>query len=136
MIALIVAAGVTLALVPYDYRVSCDGRLMPMVQREVFTNWEGEVVAIHVPEWSTGEKGRNLLVEIRNEDLKAQLLETENKLNELRLMRLTLNAQLQSGNNNKRPVDEITKLRGQLNETETPNLRCTETTGNSTRPVG
>ena len=118
VIALIVAAGVTLALVPYDYRVSCDGRLMPMVQREVFTNWEGEVVAIHVQSGQRVKKGE-LLVEIRNEDLKAQLLETENKLNELRLMRLTLNAQLQSGNNNKRPVDEITKLRGQLNETET-----------------
>ena len=67
---------------------------MPMVQREVFTNWEGEVVAIHVQSGQRVKKGE-LLVEIRNEDLKAQLLETENKLNELRLMRLTLNAQLQ-----------------------------------------
>lgn len=118
IIGLIVAAGIALALVPYDYRVSCDGRLMPTVQREVFTNWEGEVIKIHVESGQRVKKG-DLLIEIRNEDLKAQLLETENKLNELKLMRLTLNAQLQSGNNNNRPVDEMTKLRGQLNETET-----------------
>ncbi|MCA9022081.1 MAG: HlyD family efflux transporter periplasmic adaptor subunit, partial [Planctomycetaceae bacterium] len=118
IIALLVAAGVTLALVPYDYRVNCDGRLMPTIQREVFTNWEGEVVEIHVESGQRVKKG-DLLVEIRNEDLKAQALEAENKLNELQLMRLTLNAQLQSGKTNNRPVDENTKLRGQLNETET-----------------
>ncbi|WP_417383089.1 efflux RND transporter periplasmic adaptor subunit [Gimesia sp.] len=118
IIALLVAAGVTLALVPYDYRVNCDGRLMPTIQREVFTNWEGEVVEIHVESGQRVKKG-DLLVEIRNEDLKAQALEAENKLNELRLMRLTLNAQLQSGKTNNRPADENTKLRGQLNETET-----------------
>tara|TARA_R110002111_G_scaffold262875_1_gene342499 strand:- start:42284 stop:44314 length:2031 start_codon:yes stop_codon:yes gene_type:complete len=116
--ALVAAVGIALALVPYDYRVSCDGRLMPTIQREVFTNWEGEVVAIHVESGQKVRKG-DLLVEIRNEDLKAQALETENKLNELRLMQLTLNAQLQSGNNSKRPSEDIIRLRGQLNETKT-----------------
>ncbi len=116
--AVIIAIGVTLALVPYDYRVSCDGRLMPTIQREVFTNWEGEVVAIHVESGQRVKKG-TLLVEIRNEDLQAQALETENKLTELKLMQLTLAAQLQSGNNSKRPTKDVIQLRGQLNETRT-----------------
>lgn len=116
--AVIVAAGIALALVPYDYRVTCDGRLMPTIQREVFTNWEGEVVAIHVESGQRVNKG-DLLVEIRNEDLKAQQLETENKLNELRLSMLAINAQLQAGNNSKRPSEDIINLRGKLNETRT-----------------
>ena len=73
IIAVLVAVGITLALVPYDYRVSCDGRLMPTIQREVFTNWEGEVVAIHVESGQRVKKG-DLLVEIRNDELKAEVL--------------------------------------------------------------
>ncbi|WP_339729394.1 HlyD family efflux transporter periplasmic adaptor subunit [uncultured Gimesia sp.] len=116
--AIIVAAGIALALVPYDYRVTCDGRLMPTIQREVFTNWEGEVVAIHVESGQRVKKG-DLLIEIRNEDLKAQALETQNKLNELRLSMLAVNAKLQAGNNNKRPTEDIINLQGKLNETRT-----------------
>lgn len=118
VIALLVAAGVTLAMVPYDYRVNCDGRLMPTIQREVFTNWEGEVVKIHVESGQQVKKG-DLLVEIRNEDLKAQAVDAENKLNELRLSMLAVNAQLQSDSNNKRPVEDIINLRGKLFETRT-----------------
>ncbi|MDF1744723.1 MAG: HlyD family efflux transporter periplasmic adaptor subunit [Gimesia sp.] len=116
--AILIATGITLALVPYDYRVSCDGRLMPTIQREVFTNWEGEVVAIHVESGQRVKQG-TLLVEIRNEDLQAQALETQNKLNELKLMLLTLNANLQSGNSSKRPSEDMIRLRGQFNETKT-----------------
>ena len=118
VVALLVAAGVTLAMVPYDYRVNCDGRLMPTIQREVFTNWEGEVVKIHVESGQQVKKG-DLLVEIRNEDLKAQAVDAENKLNELRLSMLAVNAQLQSDSNSKRPVEDIINLRGKLNETRT-----------------
>ncbi|QDT43269.1 multidrug resistance protein MdtN [Gimesia alba] len=115
--ALIIAAGITLALVPYDYRVSCDGRLMPTVQREVFTNWEGEVVAIHVESGQRVKKG-DLLIEIRNEDLKAQALETQNKLKELHTQRFATNARLQA-DNNKRPSEDIINLRGKLFEIRT-----------------
>lgn len=117
IIALIVGIGVTLALVPYDYRVSCDGRLMPTIQREVFTNWEGEVVAIHVESGQRVKKGQ-LLVEIQNEDLEAQVLETENKLSELKLLRRTYIANLQAGNINKRSNKDLIELRGKLNETD------------------
>ncbi|QDV18815.1 multidrug resistance protein MdtN [Gimesia panareensis] len=118
VIALLVAAGVTLALVPYDYRVNCDGRLMPTIQREVFTNWEGEVVAIHVESGQRVKKG-DLLVEIRNEDLKAQAVDAENRLNELLLSKLAINADLQSDTSSKRPVADNINLRGKLNETIT-----------------
>ncbi|QDT28083.1 HlyD family efflux transporter periplasmic adaptor subunit [Gimesia panareensis] len=118
VIALLVAAGVTLAMVPYDYRVNCDGRLMPTIQREVFTNWEGEVVAIHVESGQRVKKG-DLLVEIRNEDLKAQAVDAENRLNELLLSKLAINADLQSDTSSKRPVADNINLRGKLNETIT-----------------
>ena len=115
--AIIVAAGIALALVPYDYRVTCDGRLMPTIQREVFTNWEGEVVAIHVESGQRVKKG-DLLIEIRNEDLKAQALETQNKLKELNTQRFATNARLQA-DNNKRPSEDIINLRGKLFELNT-----------------
>ncbi|QDV51426.1 HlyD family efflux transporter periplasmic adaptor subunit [Gimesia fumaroli] len=116
--ALIAAAGVALALVPYDYRVSCDGRLMPTVQREVFTNWEGEVVAIHVESGQRVKKG-DLLIEIRNEDLKTQVVDTQNKLKELRIQSFATNARLQAGNNNSRPTEDDINLRGKLYELRT-----------------
>lgn len=110
IIAVLVAVGITLALVPYDYRVSCDGRLMPTIQREVFTNWEGEVVAIHVESGQRVKKG-DLLVEIRNDELKAEVLGVKNELRGLALQLQATIANLQAGSD-KRPNKDIIELRG------------------------
>lgn len=117
IIAVLVAVGVTLALVPYDYRVSCDGRLMPTIQREVFTNWEGEVVAIHVESGQRVKKG-DLLVEIRNDELKAEVLGVKNELRGLALQLQATIANLQAGSD-KRPNKDIIELRGKSNELRT-----------------
>ncbi|QDU10654.1 HlyD family efflux transporter periplasmic adaptor subunit [Gimesia aquarii] len=117
ILAVIIAVGITLALVPYDYRVSCDGRLMPTIQREVFTNWEGEVVDIHVESGQRVKKG-DLLVEIRNDELKAEVLGVKNELRGLALQLQATVANLQTGND-KRPNKDIIELTGKRNELRT-----------------
>lgn len=117
ILAVLIAVGITLALVPYDYRVSCDGRLMPTIQREVFTNWEGEVVDIHVESGQRVKKG-DLLVEIRNDELKAEVLGVKNELRGLALQLQATVANLQAGND-KRPNKDIIELRGKSNELRT-----------------
>jgi len=116
MAALIVGllgAGIAaLVVVPWDYRVAADGRLMPVVQRQVFAPWDGEVVAIHVRDGDRVKTGDPLLT-IRSDEIRTQLLTTRNQLNEKRQSVLGLQAQLDEAGK-KGDRDEETKLQGQV----------------------
>ena len=60
-----------LVMVPWDYRVEGEGRMMPVIQKDVFVPWDGEVVEIMVESGQHVEEGQ-LLLQIKNPDLKTQ----------------------------------------------------------------
>jgi HlyD family secretion protein len=70
-----------LCLVPWEYRVSGKGKLMPIRRREVFAPENGDVIKIAVYDRDKVHKGQLLLV-LRNEQLQAELNENESKLNQ------------------------------------------------------
>src|SRR5690606_32020966 len=75
----VTAAGSALALVPWDYRVEGLGKTMPVIQREVFAPWDGDVVAIHVESGERVKKGDTLL-QLESDDLRAELTSQEAEL--------------------------------------------------------
>jgi|HubBroStandDraft_6_1064221.scaffolds.fasta_scaffold02474_4 HlyD family secretion protein len=77
------AAAVVAALcfVPWEYRVVGKGKLMPIRRREVFAPENGEVIKIAVIDQEKVHKGQ-LLLQLRNEQLSAELHENETKLSQ------------------------------------------------------
>ncbi len=67
-VAALIAA---LCLVPWDYRVEGTGRLMPVLQKDIFAPWEGDVVEVAVKGGDRVEKGA-VLLQLRNDELKRQ----------------------------------------------------------------
>jgi multidrug efflux pump subunit AcrA (membrane-fusion protein) len=61
----------SMVLIPWEYRVEGEGRMMPVVQKDVFAPWDGEVVAILVKSGMKVEAGQTL-VQIENPDLAQQ----------------------------------------------------------------
>ena len=99
-----VAAGVAAALVfvmalvivPWDYRVVGKGKMMPIERRGIFAPRDGEVEKLAVLSGQPVEKGA-LLLQLKNDDLKARLLEQRNKLQEKTKQKLSVQAQLNEG---------------------------------------
>lgn len=91
--AAVLALCLTLVLVPWDYHVEGEGRLMPVAQREVFAPWDGEVMEIFVEGGNRVQQGEPL-VRLRNDELRAQLLSTRNELTEKQQLEAALRAQI------------------------------------------
>jgi multidrug efflux pump subunit AcrA (membrane-fusion protein) len=93
--ALVAALVLILALVvvPWDYRVSGKGRLMPIDRRGVFAPSDGEVVELPVRSGQLVRQG-DLLVRLKNIDLQARLLAQKNLLEEKQKQRATFAAQM------------------------------------------
>ncbi len=72
-----------LALVRVDHRIEGQGRLMPVVRREIFVPLDGEVVDVLVTSGQHVAKG-DLLVRLRNNELRTELIATESQLQEKR----------------------------------------------------
>ncbi|HXY33238.1 MAG TPA: efflux RND transporter periplasmic adaptor subunit, partial [Planctomycetaceae bacterium] len=75
-VVLVIAA---LWLVPYDYRVTGKGKLMPVRRHQIFAPENGEVIEVFV---HGGDKVKNdqKLLQLRNEQLAAELNENVSKL--------------------------------------------------------
>ena len=115
-LALLIAFSAALALVPWPYRVDATGRLMPVIQREVFAPWDGQVVELLVQGGERVEAGQ-VLLQLRSDELSAELVTVENQLHEKRKLVSTLIAQrddvARQGNR-----DEELKLQAKAVETK------------------
>lgn len=81
ILATLAIAGViaALCLVPYDFTVVADGKLLPEVRRDVFASIDGKVTAIPVETGDLVTKGQ-LLVSQSSLDLEAQLIQLHGEL--------------------------------------------------------
>lgn len=111
-----VVAGViaALMLIPWEYRVEGEGRLMPVLQREVFAPWDGVVVEIAVKDGKRVTAG-DLLLKIRNDELESQLTDVRNRIREDEQERHSLEARFADATDNSRSEDAI-RLQGKLVE--------------------
>ena len=116
VVTLLIALGVSLVAVPWPYRVDATGRLMPVIQREVFAPWDGQVVELLVQGGEKVEKGQILLL-LRNDELSAELVTVENQLHEKRKLYSSLIAQRDDARRQGNRDEEL-KLQGKAVETK------------------
>ncbi len=57
VLAGVAAVSLALFFFPWPYKVVADGRLMPVVQRDVFAPWDGEVTQLYVRGGEAVQKG-------------------------------------------------------------------------------
>jgi len=115
VVAIVIAAVLAMIFVPYPYRVEGEGKLMPVIQREVFAPWDGEVVEIYVKSGDHVEEGQPLL-KLRNDDLQAQLVAARNELAENRELLAALGAERDEALRTAQGEDKI-RLEGQIVKT-------------------
>lgn len=118
-LAILVSLGAAIAaliVVPWDYRVDGKGRLMPIVQHEVFAPWDGQVVDLLVESAQRVEKGQPL-VQLLNHELEAELVKVSNELQEKQKLLHSLRAQEQEAEDQGK-TDESLKARGKAVETQ------------------
>src|SRR5262249_8212545 len=78
----IAAALVTIAalsFVPYEYRLTAEGRLLPAQRQRIFAPWDGNIVDIMVESGQRVAAGAPL-VRLENEELRQQLVSARNEL--------------------------------------------------------
>ncbi|MCA9092082.1 MAG: HlyD family efflux transporter periplasmic adaptor subunit [Planctomycetaceae bacterium] len=100
----------------WDYRVEAKGRLMPVVQREVFSTWDGRVVKVLVESGESVKAGQPV-VQLENEEMRTKLQAAENDFNEKNRQVGSLKAQKAYGQTTGNR-EEVTKLEGQVNQAE------------------
>tara|TARA_R110002072_G_scaffold13481_1_gene56786 strand:- start:262915 stop:264936 length:2022 start_codon:yes stop_codon:yes gene_type:complete len=117
LVVLVLAAAIAaLVVIPYDYRVEGQGRMMPVVQKDVFVPWDGEVVEIMVESGQHVEEGE-LLLQIKNPDLKTQRTAAIGEYRSKEALLKTINNEL---TRNLRPAEpnKRNELEGQMKQTQ------------------
>ena len=111
----------TLWLVPYPYRVTGEGRLVPVEQHRVFAPFDGEVTEVTV---EGGERVRagDPLATLRNPDLAQELLALRQQIDEQQARRSAIFAQISeasAGGDQRRDREErLGRLEGELGVAE------------------
>ncbi len=111
--AAVVAVGLALGLIPYPYRITSEGRLMPVTQRDVFAPWDGEVTQLEVRGGETVKTGA-LLAVLHNDELRAETVRVTKELDEQLTTAGALLSQIDEANNEGK-TSEANRLEGDRN---------------------
>lgn len=114
-LAVVSAVVSALVLIQWEYRVEGEGRLMPVDQRQVFVPWDGVVKQIDVTDGQRVNAG-DLLIQLHNDDLEAQLHATRNEKVEKQQLLVALRAEIAEAVRTA-DRDEESRLEGQLSAT-------------------
>lgn len=104
-----------LAVVPWEYRVEGDGRLMPVNQKRVFAPWDGEIVEVRVEDGDKVAKG-DVLLRLRNDELHSQTMTLRRQWGEKLQLAASLQARAAEAVRTA-GKDELTRLQGELERT-------------------
>jgi hypothetical protein len=111
LVAGIVAA---LMLIRREYRVEGDGRLLPVLQREIFAPWDGVVVDVLVADGQRMKEG-TLLLRIRDDNLDSQLADVRSLAKEKQQEQLSPEARIDDAIDDSNREDAV-RLQGELVE--------------------
>jgi multidrug resistance efflux pump len=110
----------SMVFVPWDYRVEGEGRLMPIIQKQIYAQVDGEVIkVIQVnPDGPTYVKEGQLLLELKNDELQGQLTASESQLIEKLKHVIVLEEQIFKASQSAEAQDQKLQYQGQLEETK------------------
>ncbi|WP_010586562.1 HlyD family efflux transporter periplasmic adaptor subunit [Schlesneria paludicola] len=109
-------AGAAMVLVPWEYRVDAKGQLMPIIQREVFAPWDGIVMELLVGDDERVVEGQPLL-QLRNDELEAEIVKTKSEVEEKQKFLITLKAQYDDADKNNKTEEKL-RMKGKSVETQ------------------
>lgn len=112
VLALLIAVGLGLALIPWDYRVEGKGQAMPVIQHEIFAPWDGDVKEVLVESGQRVRAGETLLL-LESDDLDASRIEVENELQEKQKLVAALTQQEHAARR-KDDVNELIRIEAEL----------------------
>jgi hypothetical protein len=115
LVALLLLGAAAAVLVGHQtaYRVEGAGKLMPVVRRDIFAPWDGEVTEVKVRTGQVVEPG-DVLVVLRNDELQSQILTARNRLAERQQAFHALRAESDEAAARSLRPDEVLRLRGRL----------------------
>ena len=122
VLAVIAAIVGSLAFIPWDYRVEGQGKLMPVVQYDVFAPLNGEVEEIFVRGNERVKKGQ-LLLRLRNDELREQVVRARSDLALRQQTEVALFDRIDAARGQ---LQEMKDLQGQLAQTRTEILGLQE----------
>ena len=93
--------------VPWQYRVSAKGMLMPKDRRDIFAPWDGDVMEIYVKDGQAVHVGDKLL-RLKSDELRTQHVAALTEADEKRKLIASLEKQLDDA---RRSADEQTQIR-------------------------
>ncbi len=123
VLAGLAAVSAGLAMVPWEYRVEGQGKAFPVIQREVFAPWDGDVVDVYVESGARVAAGTPLLL-IDSDDLDAETIAARNAVREKEKLADALRVQFQAAlekadrEEQVRVQGELAKARIELNSAE------------------
>ncbi len=112
----ILAAILSLIFIKVDYRANGDGRLMPVVQRDVFAMQDAEVQQIFVTGGQEVKAGQ-LLVQLKNPQLQTEYLRIQSEIDEKKLLVKAQQAEMEVASQQNR-IEEAVRLQGKIAETK------------------
>lgn len=119
VVVLLAAAIAGMVLIPWEYRVEGAGRMVPIVQKDVFAPENGEVISIHCESGKYVNRG-DLLLQLEDKTLQTQYVASQGELETKDALVRTLKVELSNVATGRaqgsRSVDEIA---GQLEQTYT-----------------
>lgn len=89
ILGLLVATIVAMILIPYEYRVSGEGRLMPVDVADVFAPWDGEVIDIVAVSGKPVKKG-DVLLTIKSDEMRKEMQDTKGNYDVARVSLIAL----------------------------------------------
>lgn len=110
------AVAAALVLIPWDYRVEGEGKLMPSRQARVFCPWDGKVMEVYVEDGDKVVVGQPL-AKLRNEELIVEITQKKNEYNEAEKRLLALQAEIDEAARNDDEEKEI-RAQGEYQKTE------------------
>lgn len=116
ILAAVGAVIAALAILPWNYRVEGSGRLMPVVQTQVFAPWDGDVVELLVEDGQRVAKG-DVLIRLENKELRQQHLQVRNELAEKRQMKATSDAEASQAQARSDRAEQL-RIQGKVLEAE------------------
>lgn len=115
ILTIVAAVVASMILIPYDYRVEGKGKLMPVIQREVFCPMDGEVEKIFITSGQKVKQGQPLFL-LKNDELREEVVVTTSSLKEKRELLTSLYAEKEKARE-AADAKEIVRLDGKMAET-------------------
>lgn len=112
----IVCLGLLLFLFPWEYRITCNGTLIPSDRQDIFAPWDAEVKQVLVADGDDVKSGQ-LLLNLSSNDLDIEAVALEAVIREKKKLLSALDAQIDTAER-QGSYDESIQLQGDAKKTE------------------